>query len=584
MPRELRIIGPPGTGKTTTLATRCRQAARRYGGKNVMVCSLTKAAAAEVAGRDTQLPPENIATLHALAYRGIGKPQVAQNPKYLRAWNDRVRNVHPYYVLTLSSVELDDALDDAPVEDDRERQTDGDRLFADMQVCRARLTAFEEWPLALQQFAEEWNCFKQDLDLVDFPDMLELAWRDCQTAPGDPDVLLVDEAQDVPMLGMRLLRKWARQVEFFGVVGDPLQNQYEWAGSDWRSFVTPDIRDEDKEILSQSFRVPAAIHSAALRWIAQQKANVETQFGKAFDYAPRRDATGVVVPGNVGILNDVTWKWPEAALPCVDEWLGAGRTVMFLATCGYMLEPLLAVLRREGYPFHNPSRVKRRDWNPLAGSDRTLPKHRLLDFLRLSSDAWPGTCRDSWTLTELWNWIELLGAQRWNEQTSVLLRRAKVSIERALHANEDRPELELALDDLLQWFVPEELLVAMDESAAGRVDWLEQHADGTRRRSLDYLMQVCRRCGARALKERPQIIVGTIHSLKGAEADVTVLFPDLSRSGFDEWDRVPSAGRDGIERTFYVGITRAREELFLCAPTSRRSVFDELLQAIRPFD
>ena len=37
--------------------------------------------------------------------------------------------------------------------------------------------------------------------------------------------------------------------------------------------------------------------------------------------------------------------------------------------------------------------------------------------------------------------------------------------------------------------------------------------------------------GPRAAGQAPQVVVGTIHSVKGGEADVVYLFPDLSRSG-----------------------------------------------------
>lgn len=65
------------------------------------------------------------------------------------------------------------------------------------------------------------------------------------------------------------------------------------------------------------------------------------------------------------------------------------------------------------------------------------------------------------------------------------------------------------------------------------------------------------------------ITVGTIHSVKGGEADVVYMWPDLSQAGAEEYH---SAARDNVLRTFYVGITRARHACYLCAPSSGRAV------------
>jgi superfamily I DNA/RNA helicase len=73
--------------------------------------------------------------------------------------------------------------------------------------------------------------------------------------------------------------------------------------------------------------------------------------------------------------------------------------------------------------------------------------------------------------------------------------------------------------------------------------------------------------GPSALTETPQVVVGTIHSVKGGEADVVYLFPDLSKAGSAEYQRF-GPPRDAVIRLFYVGMTRARETLYVCPPES----------------
>jgi superfamily I DNA/RNA helicase len=77
--------------------------------------------------------------------------------------------------------------------------------------------------------------------------------------------------------------------------------------------------------------------------------------------------------------------------------------------------------------------------------------------------------------------------------------------------------------------------------------------------------------GPRTLVETPQVVVGTIHSVKGGEADVVYLFPDLSRAGDASLNR-GGADRDAVIRLFYVGMTRAKHKLYICQPESPMAI------------
>ena len=56
------------------------------------------------------------------------------------------------------------------------------------------------------------------------------------------------------------------------------------------------------------------------------------------------------------------------------------------------------------------------------------------------------------------------------------------------------------------------------------------------------------------LVEEPPVTLGTIHSVKGGEADVVYVFPDLSQAGYQEWC-LHGEGRDSVFRLFYVAMT-----------------------------
>ena len=87
--------------------------------------------------------------------------------------------------------------------------------------------------------------------------------------------------------------------------------------------------------------------------------------------------------------------------------------------------------------------------------------------------------------------------------------------------------------------------------------------------ATDYAVRVARRCGETALEKTPQVVIGTVHSVKGGEADVVYVFPDLSPAADEEY---LSTDPDTVIGIMYVAFTRARETLVLCDPASNRAV------------
>src|SRR5688572_12039751 len=84
-----QIVGPPGTGKTTALARHAARAVEARGPSAVVALSLTRTAAAEIAGRDSGIEPKNIGTLHGLLFRALeGRALVLDSSKGIRAWNE----------------------------------------------------------------------------------------------------------------------------------------------------------------------------------------------------------------------------------------------------------------------------------------------------------------------------------------------------------------------------------------------------------------------------------------------------------------------------------------------------------------
>ena len=84
-------------------------------------------------------------------------------------------------------------------------------------------------------------------------------------------------------------------------------------------------------------------------------------------------------------------------------------------------------------------------------------------------------------------------------------------------------------------------------------------------RERTYYRAILRR--GESLGKPPRIYLGTIHSVKGGEAENVVVLPSMTQRTWEGFERSP----DDEHRTFYVAATRAKQRLFLAAPTNSRA-------------
>jgi DNA helicase-2/ATP-dependent DNA helicase PcrA len=537
--REYRVFGPPGTGKTTYLSRQIRRAVERFGPGSVLITSFSRAAAAELAGRDLPISAERIGTLHSHCYRALGAPPIAE--ANVDEWN----RANPH--LAITPVQKQNKLDGEESAEDGGQAKTGDVWLQELNRFRGLMIPPEAWPANLRDFAARWQRYKDDLGLLDFTDLIETAWREIPVAPGNPDIIFVDEAQDLTKMQLSLIRKWGEHCHYFIVCGDDDQTIYSFHGASPDAWLDPDIPDDQKIILKQSYRVPRAVHAAADRFIRQVTRRQEKL------YLPRpEDGVCTSIRG--------TYKSPEyAILKAAMEHLERGQTVMFLASCAYMLQPVVAVLRKYGIPFHNPYRRSNGCWNPLHMGPRSSAS-RVLALLVAHPEFGDG-CR-SWTWGDLALWAEWLSAK------GVLRRGAKDQIRSAA---ETEPVTIRTLDEVFEAGALEELLACFDGDYRTLLEWWCNRLNTSVAKRAAFSIQIARARGPKALVEAPRVVVGTIHSVKGGEADVVFLCPDLSPQGLTAYQR-HGPPRDAVIRTFYVGLTRAREALYLCEPQSPAAV------------
>lgn len=320
---------------------------------------------------------------------------------------------------------------------------------------------------------------------------------------------------------------------------------YSFSGATPEAFLSEEVKDEHKIILNQSYRVPRAVQVAAEQWIKQ------VQVRQIKEYRPR-DEEGLVTTCRA------SYKEPAALVKAMKAHAEAGQSVMILGACSYMLAPVVAQLRREGLPFHNPHRRSRGDWNPLGGSGHgTSTRDRILAYLEPAGPRVGAAA--IWTPVQLAAWVELCQAK------DMLVRGGKERIKEAAGQEHD-------LKQLMQLYTANFKKEALDEAIKLNLDFITGNVMTAKKNVVMYIADVIKNLGTEAIKEEPKIQVGTIHSVKGGQADVVYLLPDISMNGEKAYVDKGSEGHDAIIRQFYVGMTRCRQELHICQPATQRYV------------
>ena len=264
-----KILGPPGTGKTTKLL-KYVQTFLKLGTpiERIGYFAFTKKAANEAKERMLKLFPQygyrdlkHFQTLHSLAFTSLGmkKDNVMQSEHYEEIGKTIGVQVSVYkggeeetgYID--SDSEYFNLINIARIKDVSTKDEYDTDLYSD------------DMDYNLVEIIEaELNNYKKSFALYDFTDMIE-KFIGSELCPKF-DVVFIDEAQDLSPIQWKMYDIIKQNTKIMILAGDDDQAIYGWAGADVQRFQEEPAKEK---ILPQSYRVPIRVQQVADSIISQ---------------------------------------------------------------------------------------------------------------------------------------------------------------------------------------------------------------------------------------------------------------------------------------------------------------------------
>lgn len=601
-PSRLLVIAGAGTGKTRTLVYRV--AMLLYRGtppERILLCTFTNRAAREMVSRvealiGVQMRGMFAGTFHHVANRLLRKhaEAVGLSPDFTIIDPEDARSMLGSVIADLGLKQLTARRFPTPQSlYSLQSLARGMRVPVADVIAKNQPKMMEQLP-TIESVLERWAERKRRFNSCDFDDLLD-HWYTLLAAPehravGDElraafDHVLVDEYQDVSAQQGALCEAMAERCGSLTVVGDDAQSIYAFRGADVRQIFEFSKRHEDAKVLAltTNYRSTPQILELANRSIAR---NV-TGHRKELQAVKPSGMTPAVIP-----LRDVYQQGELVAQRVLelhhDQSLPLSKMAVLYRNHGHSLE-LQVELSRRGIPFAVRSGVRffeQAHIKDVVAYLRARQNPRdALSWVRLLRQ-WPG-----------------VGAQTAERLATALSGVGEPGQQPPAHAATLRDELgsvkgraKTALNRLATlWDLLAEASSDGPGEAIRRVlqDHYADYAERTypnaqaRREDLEHLAafadhypstqafldEVALVQGVSAQDVGPsdppedQLVLSTVHQAKGLEWTVVFVLA-LADGKFPSQQALRTD--DELEeerRLFYVAVTRAADELYLCYPT-----------------
>lgn len=496
------ILGPPGTGKTTTLINIVADLLEKgVPPQQIAYVSFTRKAADEAIDRAREkfnLPKSSFPhfrTLHSLAYRELGLS--SSDVMTASHWDE----IHEMTGRRLSPSGFNDGVGPEEIV--------SFHLHLAKAMCRSYAEHFQAvaGSLARRKYnfgtlrrggglsefiklGELIDNYKTNAALLDFSDMLSAA---CHCDPLEVQYAIIDEAQDLSRLQWKYCKSVFSRCETVWVAGDDDQAIYSWAGADLYTFRH---MEAERTVLEHSWRLPHRIWEVAGGIVDM----IDDRYEK--NWQPKDEE------GEFKLVSDLS----ECPLDNDESWYLLTRTKS-------QQQGMVHWLRGHGYAYtrHGRHSVKAehlamaKAWTRLTkGEYVTAAQVRLL-YDNMRDDQ---ISRDAIDLVNNLEPDHRLRMQNLNDEFGL-------KIQRGL------------------WH---EVLT---------IDYVDSQ----------YYKAIKERSGTQALVEEPRIVIDTIHGVKGGEADNVYFSNSMGQRPYRNFK--DGYNRDDEARIFYVAATRAKKRLFI---------------------
>lgn len=307
------LLGPPGTGKTSTLIKKI-EGLLSNGVKPNEIAFVSYTRAATYNARDKMsdqfgIPPSDFPyfrTIHSMALAAMGQHF---NVMTSEDWKDFGEAFHYEF----SNDDSIDTIFNFEHDGDCIKSTDAIARVTmetiDKAMLRVSEIPFYITPQMITDYRRRLSEWKKDNRKIDFTDMLEYALQ----ANWKPPVkyAFIDESQDSNRIQNALTNHWFIENDICQKVtfaGDDDQQIYGWSGAQY-GFLQNLARSCPTEILSHSWRVPSSAHAVAQQIIRQNRDRVLKTYtprdgdpGHVHTAVNTEDAITMLGEGNTFIL------------------------------------------------------------------------------------------------------------------------------------------------------------------------------------------------------------------------------------------------------------------------------------------